>query len=389
MAVSPNVLAGLAAALGGGMKAFNQRDQELEQKRQFDEQQTHNRRLLQRAIANDELAELRQQEEADNNLFTRSLSTAQQGFKTPISEETRNALHPLVRDTATKALPQPTAPATLLGLGGDVLQRGEVTPGPQYYQFEPTESEKARIAAATEAGRQGRFDTGIQAKFDELGRKIEANTNLQHLRNDGALQRTNIIIDDRREGRDNNNEQRELDRKARREAAWARTQALPAGVRDELSVMKTLQDMGGAISALGDSIEWKGVGGMGMGAAQQFGARHLGTGSPESERLRNFIANMQGTVSKLRAGTALSAHELELLKSYVPTINENPMVVKAKIQSFNDYVDILRDNKLAMFSSGGAMPGNNQPMSAPQAAPTPTATEYDWVNGKLVKKGGQ
>lgn len=68
MGISPNVLAGLAAGLHGGNRAYNDRAAELEQLRIQREQEDRQGRILARSIARDELAELREQQRDEREL---------------------------------------------------------------------------------------------------------------------------------------------------------------------------------------------------------------------------------------------------------------------------------------------------------------------------------
>lgn len=78
MAISPNVLAGLAAALGGGMKAFNTQRDADEQTRQFNVEEDRQQKLLARMISRDELDEFKTQEDIYDKKFDQAMTTAQQ-----------------------------------------------------------------------------------------------------------------------------------------------------------------------------------------------------------------------------------------------------------------------------------------------------------------------
>jgi hypothetical protein len=148
----------------------------------------------------------------------------------------------------------------------------------------------------------------------------------------------------------------------------ARQTRLSAGQQDDLSTMKTVEDMAGQVEQLGASIGWKGVGGMGGGSISQFGMKHFGTGDPKEEVLRNTIANIQGTIAKLRGGTSFTANEQRLLDSYTPTINDDAKMIQAKLTSLRQFISDKRRNTLEFAGAptqqapAGAPPKNNDPL---------------------------
>jgi hypothetical protein len=143
----------------------------------------------------------------------------------------------------------------------------------------------------------------------------------------------------------------------------SRQTRLSAGQQDDLSTMDTVQQLGQQALALGDSIGWEGVGGLGQGSMSQFMMKNFGKGNPKAEELRNMVGNIQGTIAKLRGGTAFSAQEKTMLDSYTPTINDSAPQIKAKLSSLNKFIALKRDSTMK-YAGGGA----------PQAAPATPQT---------------
>lgn len=136
---------------------------------------------------------------------------------------------------------------------------------------------------------------------------------------------------------------------------------LTAGQQDELSTMKTVEDMANQAEALGNKIGWKGVGGLGTGSAASFMAKNLGWGTEHEESLRNLVGNIQGTVAKLRGGTSFTVNEQKLLDSYTPTINDSDLTIKTKLKSLRDFIATKRKNTLQF--AGADMGAPEQPTS--------------------------
>lgn len=156
---------------------------------------------------------------------------------------------------------------------------------------------------------------------------------------------------------------------------------LSAAQQDDLATMKTVQDMSVQVRELGKQTGGKGVGGLGAGTVGQLRMRHLGQGDPSQEQLRNFVGNIQGTIAKLRGGTAFTAQEKAMLDNYTPTINESWPSITAKLDSLDKFISLKRDN---MLQFAGANPSGAAPGGGKTAA---GAQEYDWVDGKLVPRG--
>lgn len=140
----------------------------------------------------------------------------------------------------------------------------------------------------------------------------------------------------------------------------ARQTRLSAGQQDDLSTMDVVQQLGQQALQLGDRINWEGVGGMGSGTMRQFVMKNFGVGNPKAEELRNLIGNVQGTIAKLRGGTAFSAQEKAMLDSYTPTINDSAPQIKAKLSQLNNFITLKRDATLK-YAGAPAAPGAATP----------------------------
>ena len=336
-------------------------------------------------------------------IFDQTLSLVKEGPSLPLNEAQMQGLDKRLAPAFFKELPQPVATPTALGMDGKPIEGTQTLPAVEgegkFYGFEPGESEKLRTAQLNATNRS-----------NDLMTRLSAQQNIQGMKNDNALQRTQLIIDDRRAGRDNSNQQRDLDRQLRREQSKARLSGLgniPNSIKDEMGTLNTAQDLATLSIQLGDTIEWAGVGGFGAGSVKQGLNRHLGVGSEQAESLRNMIGNIQGTIAKLRAGTSFTAGEKELLLMYTPDINSSPEQIRTKLEGLSNYLDLLRENKIAVFTSqdfgknrptptlsgfqGGGAQSQPPPQSAapPQAGPTianaPKKREkYDPATGQFI-----
>lgn len=142
------------------------------------------------------------------------------------------------------------------------------------------------------------------------------------------------------------------------------TSSLTAGQKDDLATMDTIKAMGQEVLDLGKKINWAGTGGFGVGSISQFLAKNVGIGKADEQELRNKISNIKSTLAKLRGGTALSVQEMAMLDAYVPTINDSPLVIESKINSFNSYIDQKKQALINVSSgiSNNQSSNNNDPL---------------------------
>lgn len=85
-----------------------------------------------------------------------------------------------------------------------------------------------------------------------------------------------------------------------------------------------------------------------------------GGGSQEGKDVRQLIGNIRGTITKLRAGTALSKTEKQQLDTYVPDITNSEADVISKLNGLKNYLGILKSTTLkygARDQSSGAVAG--------------------------------
>lgn len=119
---------------------------------------------------------------------------------------------------------------------------------------------------------------------------------------------------------------------------------LTAGQKDDLATMDTVISVANSVKALGEKTSWQGVGGLGAGTIAQFTAKNFGTGTADAQTLRSNIGNIQGTIAKLRGGTSFTPNEQALLETYVPTINDSPLVIKSKLDSLISFINTKKSN---------------------------------------------
>lgn len=136
--------------------------------------------------------------------------------------------------------------------------------------------------------------------------------------------------------------------------------------QEDLATMDTVVDLSGLATALGDKIGWKGVGGLWSGSISSELANQLGWTTEDQEKLRNYLGNIQGTIAKLRGGTAFSVQEKAMLDTYTPNIDQADTVIQSKLKSLGEFIALKRANTLK-YANGG------QPL-APMPSHTPGAT---------------
>lgn len=138
---------------------------------------------------------------------------------------------------------------------------------------------------------------------------------------------------------------------------------LTGAQQEDMATMLTVQDLGKAALELGDRIKWRGVGPV-AGPAGAMGARWFGAGGADAERLRNLVGNIQGTIAKLRGGTAFSAQEQILLERYTPTTSDSELQIKAKLKSLDEFITAKRENTLRV--AGGQYTPRERPRATKQ-----------------------
>jgi hypothetical protein len=141
---------------------------------------------------------------------------------------------------------------------------------------------------------------------------------------------------------------------------------LSAAAQVEVKALNTIEALVNEISTLGQKTNWSGVGGLGMGSAQQFLKKNFGVGSDEGQSLRANIGNLRSSVSQARAGLTLTENEERMLDTFVGTIDSHPELIQANMRELMKWVQtrrasnaqIYKDpslaNRLAPGAGGGA-----------------------------------
>jgi hypothetical protein len=133
---------------------------------------------------------------------------------------------------------------------------------------------------------------------------------------------------------------------------------LSAAAQDDLVTMATVKDLSSSALTLGNEIKWSGTGPVEgrVGAL----AAQAGIGGEKAEMLRNQLGNIQGTIAKLRGGTAFSEQEKKMLDSYTPTYTDSELKIKAKLKSLDEFIASKRKHTLdvAGGNTGGAGGGS-------------------------------
>ena len=168
---------------------------------------------------------------------------------------------------------------------------------------------------------------------------------------------------------------------------------LTGAQQDDLATMDTVVDLAGLATALGDKIGWKGVGGLWTGTIAGQAAKQLGWGTADEENLRNYLGNIQGTIAKLRGGTAFSAAEKAMLDSYTPTLNDSDTVIQSKLKSLGEFIALKRTNTLKYAGretpappTGGGVPDGVRRALANEPANPPPQTPYVLADGSKWRK---
>lgn len=168
----------------------------------------------------------------------------------------------------------------------------------------------------------------------------------------------------------------------------------PGGVKlsptqqEDIATMLTVQDLSKTVLERGEAIGWSGVGPVAGRAGNLLAG--VGVGDPKAEELRNFIGNIQGTIAKLRGGTAFSPQEKAMLDSYTPTPNDSVLKVKAKLKSLDLFITAKRENMLRV-AGGEYTPRDTSavPTVAKEGDVKPIpghpGTEQTYRNGKWIR----
>ncbi len=130
------------------------------------------------------------------------------------------------------------------------------------------------------------------------------------------------------------------------------TDLLSAGQQSEIALLDTVSAIGQEVLDLGEKTDWSGIGGFFAGSRGQFAAGQLGEGTADEQALRSKIGNLRATIVALRAGAAFTPTEEALIDTYVATINEEPLVIKAKIAALQQFIVQKKSDLLAAAELG-------------------------------------
>lgn len=158
--------------------------------------------------------------------------------------------------------------------------------------------------------------------------------------------------------------------------------------QEDIATMLTVQDLSKLVLERGEALQWSGVGPVAGRAGSLLAG--VGVGDPKAEELRNFIGNIQGTIAKLRGGTAFSAQEQKMLESYTPTPQDSPLKIKAKLRSLDQFITAKRENMLRV-AGGEYTPRNTSAVTTVakegdvKPIPGHPGTEQTYRNGKWIR----
>jgi hypothetical protein len=360
----------------------SQKDRETkEAKLAFDQmmaQQSAQRDQGQLDLARDQEARM-----AAKNLFDQTLALVNTGPSQPINQQQFEGLDKTLGPAFFKELPQPRPTPSALGLDGKPAEGApmlDAVEGEQFYQFQPGESERARIAALNASERASRSSESINQR----------------------------ILD--RESRDRN-------ATLNRDAAWDRTEYLEGGRNSRFDRQPITIDLGGFVIAptkeqvvsgdiggapqfnktmtptqtaalggkLGDMQDYAGR----IGEALKIGreTNWAGTGIVEGRvkgslggffansqdfRLRALVSDLFAENAHQRFGGALTAQEIERAKGYLTEVTDDPRKIESNLQLMLDIITpkIQRGQQRLDVLGAPGRSGQAAPVAAPEAAPT-------------------
>ena len=136
------------------------------------------------------------------------------------------------------------------------------------------------------------------------------------------------------------------------------TVKLTASQQGDVADMKTLLSQLEQI----ETSDLKGAVGFFTGPLESAALKYFGAGNQKDAQVRAIIGNVKAQLAKLRGGTSFTINEQKLLESYVPSINESPESIVAKVRALKTYVTSKLNQTLSAaggVSSGGS---NSDPL---------------------------
>lgn len=353
------------------------------------------RAAAQRAQGQLDLDRDRQAQAKGKQLFDQTLALINTGPSRPLSEKQFQGLDQSLAPSFFRELPQPTAMPSAVGLDGKPAgpMLDAVEGEGKFYDFEPGESEKARIAALTESGRASRNQASLyQRELDRLSREGIAGAG-----RDAAMDRTRFLEAGRNDRFDRQPITIDLGGFV---IAPTRDQVTSGNVTDAPQFNKTmtptqtatmsgklgdLSDYAGRIKEaldIGRKTNWAGTGiveGRVKGSLGGFFA------NSQDFRLRALVGDLFAENAHQRFGGALTAQEIERAKMYLSEATDDPRKIESNLVLMLDIVTpkIQRGQERLDTLGAPGRGGQAAPNEAPSAAPAQGYQRY------LNKFGGQ
>lgn len=116
-----------------------------------------------------------------------------------------------------------------------------------------------------------------------------------------------------------------------------------------------------------------------------------GKGGTEGTDTRALIGNLYATVAKERGGSALSATEIRLLESYIPSENDDEKSATIKANRFIRTLRAMRENKLKAYQQFGFGVDDEAPLQdqmdpSVSLSPVSTADPAAWLAAQRRKR---
>jgi hypothetical protein len=329
-------------------------------------------------------------------IFDKTLALVDKGPSQPISREQFQGLDQDMAPAFFKELPQPHDVPAALGLDGKPAEGTPMitaTEGEQYYQFQPGESERARIAALGESGRAARNQAALyQRELDRQSREGIAGAN-----RDAAWDRTQFLEGGRNSRFDRQPITIDLGGFV---LAPSREQIMNGDVTNAPQFNKTmtptqtaalgskLGDMSDYASRIKEALDigrktnWAGTGiveGRVKGSLGGFFA------NSQDFRLRALVSDLFAENAHQRFGGALTAQEIERAKGYLTEVTDDPRKIESNLQLMYDIITPKLERGQDRLNQLGAPGRGGQAMpNTPQQ--TPASSGYQRY---LQRNGGQ
>jgi hypothetical protein len=139
---------------------------------------------------------------------------------------------------------------------------------------------------------------------------------------------------------------------------------LTGAQQEDMATMLTVEELIGGVEAI--HKEKGGLPGVGPLEGRFFPSQR-GSGGPTGETVRNMVGNIQGTIAKLRGGTAFSESEKAMLDSYTPTLTDTDAAIRTKLVNLRDFIQKKRTNTIRVASGQYTLPS-----TPPATTTTPT-----------------